>query len=128
MVLYESQLHRDGIIELMQGHINTPRGLFNAVYTFEMWPNEAYVEVQDGTVVGLVTYFRLPIEFDVIMAMHRDNKFTTGMFRKLYDMIIDREKEIRISSDSSNKPLQKILQKYGGDFEGDVIVFPKLGG
>ena len=120
--LYKDQ---DGVYDLIYHHLPTEKA-FEACGALNTLPHTTYLETYELEVVGLISYFKFDnLDFDIIMAMHRDNVFSTTMFRKLYKLITARTKEIRIDSDGSNTKLIEFASRHGGYFEDNTMVFPK---
>ena len=123
--LYESQEDRYGVIELINHHLKGKEATA-AITALDLIDNTTYLEKDStGMVVGLVSYFRLPIDFDVIMAMHKDNLFSKTMWKHLRKLLLTRTKEIRIQSDMTIEALHKGAARYGGYFDGNDIILPK---
>ena len=87
--------------------------------------SDIYVDYKGEDLTGLVSYIHLPLEYDMIIAMEWDDKFTLSQFRLLKDMIMNRQKEIRINSDPTNMSLNLWVVHNGGYWDGDNMVFPE---
>lgn len=109
------------IDELIIHHIHTPVETLLAYRYLDHTDWEEYV---DGQLLSLVSYFGLEYEYDMIIAINRDNIFTLGQWKYISKLLKTRTKEIRISSDPINKILHKGAKKYNGYFVDDYIVFP----
>ena len=73
--------------------------------------------------LGLVAYIHLPIEVDMIVAMHWDNKFTKSQWKKVIGLINNRTKEVHINSDPTNKAIDRLAKKLGGYWIKDDLIF-----
>ena len=113
----------DKIEELIIAHVRHPVDVLEAYKYLE---HEDWLEYDKEELISFVSYFKLNnADFDMIVAIHRDDIFSMGQWRIIKKYIINRRKELRINSDPSNDIIQLWVTKHGGYFDGEDIVLPK---
>ena len=82
----------------------------------------------DDDMLGFVSYTRLiNMDRDVIITMQKDDIFSYSQWKILINLVNNRDKEIHINSDPNNPTIVKLVDRLGGHWIGDDIVFPKKG-
>jgi len=111
------------IEELVKEHLGTDR--YETLRAYDMFEHTDWVEYKDNKLYSIVSYFTLEhLDFDMIVTMNRDNVFTLSQWKVISKLLRNRDKEIMIDSDPSNKVLIKGAKKYGGYFDYTNLVFP----
>ena len=96
--------------------------LEDTLLAYRMFKYENYLEYKDGELIAFISYFPIQ-EFDMIISIAKDNKYTRSQWRVLSKLIDNRDKPIKIVSDPSNTALIKAVERHGGYWEDEVINF-----
>ena len=111
------------IEELVKLHL--PGRYHDTLKFYEAFKHEDYLEYdEDGELIALVSYFYLDFKWDVIITMAKDNRFTKKQWKVLSKTIDNRAKMLRIMSDPNNPALRKAVDRHGGYWVEDEIIFP----
>jgi len=112
--------------ELIWSHIEDPYEAAELIEAIETLPNFYKEYYNNSHPIGIIVYFPLYMGmYDIIVPIHKDNKFTLSMARDLATYIKNRNNTIKIAIIGNNNKLERWARLYGGYLEGDTLVFPK---
>ncbi len=110
--------------ELIESHCGAQA--YETAWAFNYLPHEKEIkyDTNNGDVISIVAYFPLErLNFDMIIMIHKDNKFSLSQWKWLKNKLINRQKEIRIAIVDNKDYLAKLASKYGGILQDDVLIF-----
>jgi hypothetical protein len=96
-----------------------------AIDVYETYEHTNWVEYKNGELIGFISYFTLPTDFDMIVTAAKDNKFSKSQWKELKKSIVSSNKDLQIKSDPTNNALHKGAYRLGGKFIEDIIHIPK---
>lgn len=114
-----------GYQQLIEEHLSGSE-CAETLRAFEELPHEKelYYDTQEN-LVGLASYFPLErLDFDMIVILHKDNKFSLSQWKWLKHKLMTRIKPIKIQITANKEHLEYLANKYGGYLDGSVLVFP----
>ena len=106
------------IREILSNHL-TEDEYVEALACYSRWEHIDWI-----TTTSFISYFHLDNGlYDMIITAAKDNKFTPTQFKILKKTIENRDRALIIASDSTNKTLRRWVEKKGGFFKGETMVF-----
>jgi len=124
MIEYITNTVTQGMIDLFLEHTDYSNEYTIFLSMCSVVSNSTLLYYDKDEVVGFVTYFVLSSDVGFITAIHKDNKFTKSMIKHIVHYVTtNRDKTIIIKSDSNNKLLRRLVDKYEGVWKDNYMVF-----